>query len=117
MRRDTRYYEVMAENRFATELGNRDFFIRRWELEYPSFVEVLKALPAAKLDYRPHPVSRSAGELVALLVSVEKACAELCVSGQSSFNTGLRFHQQTGFTALEDMIAAYEQHHRELAEK
>src|SRR5262252_4428112 len=107
----------MAENRFATELGNRDFFIRRSELEYPSFVEVLTALPSAKLDYRPHPVSRSAGELVALLVSVEKACAELCETGRSSFNSGLRFHPQTGFTALEDMIAAYQQHHRELAER
>ena len=107
----------MAENRFATELGNRDFFIRRWEHEYSSFVEVLKSLPSTKLDYRPHPVSRSAGELVALLVSAEKACVELCETGRSSFNSGLRFHLQTGFTALEDMIAAYEQHHRELAKK
>jgi hypothetical protein len=107
----------MAENTFATQLSNREFFIRRWELEYPSFADVIKALPPAKLDYRPHPASRSAGELVALLVSVEKACAELCESGRSSFNSGLRFHPNTGFTALEEMIGAYEQHHRVLAAK
>src|ERR1041385_6871277 len=107
----------MAESTFATQLSNREFFIRRWELEYPSFADVIKALPPAKLDYRPHPVSRSAGELVALLVSVEKSCVELCESGRSSFNSGMRFHPQTGFTALDDMIAAYEQHHRILAEK
>jgi uncharacterized damage-inducible protein DinB len=107
----------MAESTFATQLSNREFFIRRWELEYPSFVAVFKALPPDKLDYRPHPVSRSAGELVALLVSVEKSCVELCESGRSSFNSGLRFHPKTGFTTLEEMIAAYEQHHRTLAEK
>src|ERR1700746_1116641 len=107
----------MAENTFATQLSNREFFIRRWELEYPSFGAVTKVLPPENLDYRPHPSSRSAGELVALLVSVEKACAELCESGRSSFNSGLRFHPQSGFTELEDMIAAYEQHHRELATK
>jgi uncharacterized damage-inducible protein DinB len=105
----------MAGNTFATELGNRDFFIRRWELEYPSFVDVFNALAPDQLDYRPHPLSRSAGELVALLVSVEKACAELCETGRSSFNTGLRFHPKTGFTTLEEMIDAYEAHHRVLA--
>ena len=107
----------MSESTFATELGNREFFIRRWELEYPSFMDVLKALPPDKLDYRPDPVSRSAGELVALLVSVQKSCVELCESGRSSFNSGLRFHPKTGFTALQEMIAAYEQHHRALAAK
>ena len=34
------------------DLNNREFFIRRWEQEYPSFVAVLRALPAEKLDYR-----------------------------------------------------------------
>jgi uncharacterized damage-inducible protein DinB len=54
---------------------------------------------------------------VALLVSLEKACGELCESGRSSFNTGLRFHPKEGFLALDEMIAAYEQHHRALADK
>jgi uncharacterized damage-inducible protein DinB len=107
----------MSESTFATELSNREFFIRRWELEHLSFADVFKALPPAKLDYRPHPASRSAGELVALLVSVEKACVELCESGRSSFNSGLRFHPQTGFTTLDEMVGAYEQHHRALAVK
>jgi uncharacterized damage-inducible protein DinB len=107
----------MVENIFATQLGNRDFFIRRWEHEYPAFKDVFNALTPGQLDYRPHPASRSAGELVAMLVSVEKSCAELCESGRSSFNSGLRFHTKTGFTTLHEMIAAYEQHHRDLAEK
>jgi uncharacterized damage-inducible protein DinB len=102
---------------FATELSNREFFIRQWTMEYPSFVDVCKALPSAELNYRPHPKSRSAGELVALLVSVEKSCVEICKSGQSSYNSGMRWHPTTGFTDLEEMIAAYENHHRTLAEE
>jgi uncharacterized damage-inducible protein DinB len=107
----------MAEQTFGTHLSNRDFFIRRWEQEYPAFVDVCRALPSDKLDYRPHPASRSAGELVALLVSEEKSCLDLCESGRSSYNSGLRWHPQAGLTALKEMIAAYEQHHRALAEK
>ena len=101
----------------STELGNRDFFIRRSQQEHPAFVEVLEALPPDRLDYRPHPASRSAGELVALLVSAERSCAELCETGRSSYNSGIRFHPTEGFTTLEEMIVAYEKHHRVLAEK
>src|SRR5262252_4470807 len=101
----------------ATELGNRKFFIRRWSQEYAAFVDVLKALPADRLDYRPHPASRSAGELVALLVSLERSCVELCESGRGSFNSLLRFHPTPNSSALEQMVAAYEDHHRQLAVK
>jgi len=107
----------MEKPLFPTELSNREFFIRRWTLEYPSFVDVCKALPSDKLEYRPHPASRSAGELVALLVSVEQSCVEICKTGRSSYNSGMRWHPTTGFTTLHEMIAAYENHHRALAEQ
>jgi uncharacterized damage-inducible protein DinB len=107
----------MPEPILGTQLSNREFFIRRWSQEYPAFVDTFKALPPDRLEYRPHPGSRSAGELVALLVSVEQSCAELCESGRSSYNSGLRFHPASGFTKLEEMLAAYDRHHHALAEK
>src|SRR5262245_57200276 len=107
----------MVEQRPATELGNREFFIRRWMQEYPAFVDVCTALPASKLDYRPHPNSRSAGELVALIVSVEHSCIELCSSGRTSYASSLQWHAVDAFTPLEEMIAAYQNHHHKLAEK
>jgi hypothetical protein len=107
----------MTDVTFGTELGNREFFIRRWEQEHFSFSDVLHALPPDRLEYRPHPVSRSAGELVALLVSLQKGCVDLCSSGRASFNSGLRFHPTEGFSSLPEMIAAYDQHRRDLAEK
>src|SRR5881409_3548651 len=107
----------MSEQTFGTQLSNREFFIRRWSVEYPVFVDVCKALPPDRLDYRPHAGSRSAGELVALLVSLEQSCIELCETGRGSYNSGLRLHPAAGLRTLEEMIAAYEQHHRLLAEK
>jgi uncharacterized damage-inducible protein DinB len=107
----------MAEQPLATELGNREFFIRRWEHEHPAFLEVFQALPSDRLEYRPHPASRSAGELVALLVSAEKSCVDLCETGRSSYNSGIRFHPTEGITRLDEMIAAYQKYHRALAEK
>jgi uncharacterized damage-inducible protein DinB len=104
----------MAEQTFGTQLTNREFFIRRWEQEYPAFIDVCNALPADRLDYRPSPASRSAGELVALLVSIEKGCSELCENGRTSFNSGLRFHPESGWTSLQQMTAALEEYHHKL---
>jgi len=49
-------------------MTNREFFIRCWRQDYPTFVKVLRAVPADKMDYRPDPVTRSAAELVWLQV-------------------------------------------------
>jgi len=107
----------MAEHLFGTQLSNRDFFIQRWELEYPTFVDVCKALPPDRLDYRPHPASRSAGELVSMFVTLEYSCLELCATGSGSYNSSLRLHPSAATASLDQMVAAYEQHHRQLEEK
>jgi uncharacterized damage-inducible protein DinB len=107
----------MADYVFETQLSNRDFFIRRWQMEYPAFVDVCNALPADRLDYRPHPGSRSAGELVALLVSLERSCVELCATARGSYNSSLSIHPTSDSVPLKEMVAAYEVHHHALAEK
>ena len=86
----------MATQSLGRELSNREFFIQRWEQEYSAFVRVFKALPADRLDYRPHPRSRSAGELVALLVSAQQSCIQLCKS-RKSFYSGLRWQEPGEF--------------------
>src|SRR5947208_12991178 len=107
----------MTEQTFGTQLSNRDFFIRRWTVEYPAFVDVCKAMPPDRLDYRPHAGSRSAGELVALLVSLERSCVELCETGRGSYNSRLRVHPAGAPAKLEEMIATYQEQHHALAEK
>jgi uncharacterized damage-inducible protein DinB len=100
----------MATRLVGRELSNREFFIQRWEQEYPAFVRVFKALPANHLDYRPHPRSRSAGELVGLLVSAQKSCIDLCKSRKSMYS-GLRWEEPGSIGSLAEMIATYERDH------
>jgi uncharacterized damage-inducible protein DinB len=97
-------------------LSNREFFIRRWEQESTGFVQVLRALPADQLDYRPHPRSRSAREIATLLVSIQQSCIDLCTSQKSSYNTSMRWHPVDRPATAEEMIAAFELHSRALAE-
>ena len=62
-------------------MTNREFFIQRWSAEFPIFLKIFKALPEEKLDYRPHPRSRSAGELLSLLAYEEKSKLEAVRDG------------------------------------
>jgi uncharacterized damage-inducible protein DinB len=105
------------ENQSLSALSNREFFIRRLSQEYQAFVDICRALPPDKLDYRPHPASRSAGELVAMLVSVQQSSIDLCEKGSSSLNSGMQFHPTSPMTTLEQMLTAFQQHHRRLIEK
>jgi uncharacterized damage-inducible protein DinB len=103
----------MATQSGEREQSSRQFFVQRWEQEHPAFVDVFRALPAARLDYRPHPQSRSAGELVALMVSAQKSCIELCTSRKSMYS-GLRWQESSGPGTLAEMIEAYERGHEAL---
>jgi hypothetical protein len=98
-------------------LSNREFFIRRWEQEHPGFTRVLTALPSGHLKYRPHPRSRSAGEMAALLVSLQQSCIDLCTSQRSSYDTSMSWHPAGRPATLEEMIAAHKLHHNTLSEK
>lgn len=92
-------------------MTNREFFIERWESEFPATVRVFRALPADKLDYRPHPRSRSAGEIVALLVAEEATGIELCDTGKIDWS------EPKGYGKLADLIAEHEKHHGALGER
>jgi hypothetical protein len=44
-------------------MTDREFFLVRRKAELPAFLNVLKALPADKIDYRPHEISPPARQL------------------------------------------------------
>ena len=48
-------------------MTDREFFIRTVADELPRFERLMKAVPADKPDYKPHPQSRSAMELAGVL--------------------------------------------------
>lgn len=55
----------------------REHYQERFKAEKPTFVRVMKAVPADKAGYRPHPRSTSAGDLAWLLVSELRDACEL----------------------------------------
>ncbi len=92
-------------------MSNREFFLERFTSEGPATLRVLRALPAAKLDWRPHAGSRSAGELVALLAYELQTGIELCESGQLNWDESAAKEGP-----LEEMAATFERRHKSLAE-
>jgi uncharacterized damage-inducible protein DinB len=69
-------------------MTNLEFCIARRKAEMPIFVRVLKAIPAGKLDYRPDPKSRTAGELGWLLAMEEAALVSLLDTGTVEWKEG-----------------------------
>ena len=90
-------------------MTNREFFIRCWEDEYPVFLKALRAVPADRWDYRPHPNSRTAADLVWLQVTEKRCWFELLETGQ------INWRLPPINMNLAEMIAAYQRAHEELA--
>ncbi len=62
-------------------MTNLEFCISRRKAERDAFIRVLKAIPKGRLDYRPDPKARSAGELGWLLAVAESAMVGLLDKG------------------------------------
>lgn len=58
-----------------------DFCRKQRKQELTRFVNVLKALPQGRLDYRPDPKARTAAELAWVLAAEEKALLSLLETG------------------------------------
>ncbi len=58
-------------------MTNQEFFASRLKAEAPAFFKVIKALPAERADYRPHPASRSAAELAWMLAESARSAVTL----------------------------------------
>jgi uncharacterized damage-inducible protein DinB len=63
-------------------MSTRKFYLERLKAEAPVFVKVIRAVPADHAEYRPHPRSRSAGELAWMLAASMQAAGELVDKGK-----------------------------------
>ena len=91
-------------------MTDREFFLARRKVELPAFVNVLKALPADKLDYKPHPNSPSAQQLVWTLAMELRSAFEACDKGETSFPTDPA-------PDLATMTAAFEKNYAQLTDR
>jgi len=95
-------------------MTNREFYLQNCASELPRFIAVIEAVPADQLDYRPHPRSRSAHELIAHLIGHDQDVLELAQTGKinhrmhvpfKSLDEGLQLFR-TAHAALEREVAA-----------
>jgi hypothetical protein len=88
----------------------REYYRECFQAEKPKFVRVLKAVPTGQPDYRPHPRSTSAGDLVWLLAAELKDACEIIDRGEVSY-------EPHPAPPIPDAIAAYEQNAGELEKR
>jgi uncharacterized damage-inducible protein DinB len=91
-------------------MTNQEFFLHHSEAEFERFLRVLSATPADRLDFRPHPKSRSAYELIGHLLGHEQDLAELTATGT------VNHRMQVPFSSLDDGLAAYRKAHDALVQ-
>jgi uncharacterized damage-inducible protein DinB len=70
----------------------REFYIERRRAETPLFLNVLKALPADRLGYRPHDRSPSAEQLVWTLTSELRLTEIISKMDEASWNRVAQFY-------------------------
>ena len=69
-------------------MNDREFFLARRKAELPAFLNVLKALPADQMDYKPHPNSPSAQQLAWTLATELRSRDRRCATrARRSFPT------------------------------
>jgi uncharacterized damage-inducible protein DinB len=85
-------------------MSNRKFYEQRAKQDHAAFVKVLRALPADKLDYKPHDRSTSAGDLAWQLAEELRVLSELDANGNVNWEAAQRP------SSLDEIVAAYEQH-------
>lgn len=92
-------------------MTNREFFAQTWAAEHPRFVGVLQAAPEGQLQYRPHPRSRSAEELIGHMIGHELDLQELVETGS------INHRVQVPFASLSEALETYRRAHEAVQPK
>lgn len=91
-------------------MTDRDFFFQTWDREQPKFEKVMEALPADRLNYRPHPKSRSAAEMVTLLAREQELLCGMLDRGEVDF-------KETGAEDFDEMLALWKKSTNDLRDR
>ena len=89
-------------------MSSREHFLAAINAEGPIFGKVLQALPADKLDYTPHPKSRTAHSLAAQLGFTPNLIMEVLNTAKINFNP------PAGYPPLDQIQAAGKAGHEAL---
>ena len=83
-------------------MSNLKFYAKHWEQDHPAFERVIRALPADKLDYKPHERSSSAGDIAWQIAEELRSLSDLIETGVVDWQTNPRP------STLDEINAAYD---------
>jgi uncharacterized damage-inducible protein DinB len=83
-------------------MSTREFYVERFKAELPVFVKVIRALPADRLDYKPHERNSSAGDIAWFLVAELRALVDMLEKGE------VHWERKPTPDSLEEIAAEYE---------
>lgn len=84
-------------------MNDREFFQQRWKTERLLFTRMIKALPADRLDYRPHERSGSAGRIALGMAREADGLADIIERGSLEWAEGT-----SGNPSGPELVAAWE---------
>ena len=83
-------------------MNTREFYVQRQQKEFDAFVKVLKALPADRLDYKPHDRSPDARQLVSTIAYEMVTCVNVVNEHRGEW-------KETPPESLDKMVAVFDQ--------
>jgi len=87
----------------------REYYVERRKAELPVFLKVLRALPADRMNYKPHERSPSAEQIAWTLTGELRSCLEVVRENRAEWKT-------EPAPPLPEMIALFEKWSNELIE-
>jgi uncharacterized damage-inducible protein DinB len=72
-------------------MTNREYFLKRRQMEAPILESVFRAVPDSQLDWKPEPKARSARELLGHLIGHEQDLVELAERGEINHRMHVEF--------------------------
>src|SRR5918995_4704525 len=91
-------------------MNDREFFRSRVQAEAQGFKKVFDALPADRMQYRPHPRSPTAAEVMRTMAAELAACCTAIDRGKVEWNPAPP-------TSREDMLARWDRAQADLVSR
>jgi uncharacterized damage-inducible protein DinB len=98
-------------------MTTKDYFIEKWMAEAKTTTNAFKAIPADKADYRPHPKTRSAREIVDHLIPSSADVIDALEKGQINHDPTKKYGSMdaaieaynTNSAKIEKLVAAIDE--------
>jgi uncharacterized damage-inducible protein DinB len=101
-RLDFAIFSTSISDEESVMINSREQYLKRFDMEQPTFARVLRALPEDQLSYKPHERSTAAGDLAWQISEEQRVLSGMLATGDINWETKPRP------STLAEIISAYE---------